>query len=75
MYLCPGGQSGRIQPQKTQFESWEAEPQHPIYTADVVNPWSKTNDGGGGSPNWAISSDIWLLLIALAKILGRDGSM
>ena len=49
------GESNRRRPSSN---PGRAEPQHPIYTADVVNPWSKTNDGGGGSPNWAISSDI-----------------
>ena len=80
-YLWPSGQPRRSQLQKTQFESQEGRSPIPYFcycsviTANVVNLWFKTNDSRGRRPNWAISSDIRLLLIAPTKILGREGSM
>ena len=47
---------------------------HPFYfhycgviTADVMNLWFKISDGIGERPNWAMPSDILLLIIAPAE--------
>ena len=46
-----------------------------VIAADVVSLWLKINDRRGGRPNWATSSDIWLLIIAPAKVPGHEGSI
>ena len=80
MYLWPSDQRRRIQLQKAQFKSQEGRTPIPYFcycsviTVDVVNLWFKINDGRGGSPNWAMFSDIWLLLLLCLKSWGVRGA-